>query len=83
MVASVLEYGPRIMKGISALIWLGETANKGTGRPLIVTEVPPSVSGRGLTEPEADWVTAARFNPNMVINEPGSTEPVYEAEFTT
>jgi hypothetical protein len=68
-------------EGTSALIWPGETKNRGAGKPSIVTDVPPNISGSGVPE-GADNVTEARFDPKMAITEPGATGVVYDAAFT-
>jgi hypothetical protein len=64
------------------LICPGETKLRGAGTPLIVTEVPASVSGNGA-EAEADACPAARFLPKIAIREPGEIVSAQEAAFTT
>ena len=69
-----------IKEGICALIWLGETNDSGAIKPFTVMEVPPIIIGSG--EPPADCVTTARLDPNIDINDPGSTGSEYDEAFT-
>jgi hypothetical protein len=66
--------------GIWKLICPGDTNTSGAATPLIVTAVPPRLTGYGAP---ADALPDARFFPNTAASAPGLTGVDHDAAFTT